>query len=133
MVGIVRRMSAHGRNMGYQAEHLRECRDSAGMERLRYALRAWYGEFSLGQPARHLSSNVTSVLNDLIETSKDGEKGFGLQRRTPRTRSCRRCFYDAPKTAPRAQPISSNSSLSTAVTQRREALSRAPHTAVGST
>ena len=78
-----------------------------------------------------MSNNVSSVLNELIETSKDGEKGFRAAAEDTKNSELKGCSCDAPKSAPLARPICSNWSPSTAANRRWAAVSLGQYTAVG--
>ena len=54
-------------------------------------------------------SNAISILNDLIETSKDGEKGFRTSAEDTRTGSSNPSLWHVRRTALKRLPICSNS------------------------
>ena len=55
-----------------------------------------------------MSDNITPILNDLIETSKDGEKGFRAAAENTKNAELQALFLRLPGTAPQARASYSN-------------------------
>jgi uncharacterized protein (TIGR02284 family) len=80
-----------------------------------------------------MSDNITSQLNELIETSKDGEQGFMKAARDAQSPELKTLFSQAHGAAPKARASCRTSSAAWAVIPRRRAAPPPRCTAAGST